>query len=146
MGPLVDEPYHRKVCSYLRAVTDEGADVLPVGLYVEPTIFDVPAPESVPIREEIFGPMAAVTTVTSNEAVVRMANNTPHGLAASVFSGSMREALRGARHPHRHRHRHRQLSRRGGHLHTLRRLQAVRVRRRDNSVCAHEQYTELETI
>ena len=102
LGPLVDEPHHRKVCSYLRAGADEGAGVLLGGrslggLYVEPTIFDVNDSDSVLIREEIFGPVAAVTTVTSNEAAVRMANNTPYGLAASVFSGNMREALRGAR-------------------------------------------------
>ena len=67
------------------------------GLYVEPTIFDVYDVDSVLIREQIFGPVAAVTTVTSNEAAVRMANDTPYGLAASVFSGNRREPLRGAR-------------------------------------------------
>ena len=52
-------------------------------------------PDSVLMREEIFGPVAPVTTVTSNETAIRVANNTPNGLAASVFSGNMREALRG---------------------------------------------------
>ena len=150
LGPLVDEPHHTKVCSYLRAGVDEGAGVLLGGrslggLYVEPTIFDVNDTDSVLITEEIFGPVAAVTTVTSNEAAIGMANNTPYGLAASVFSANMREALRGAR-----------AIRAGtvtvncygeGDISTpFGGYKQSGFGGRDNSVYAHEQYTELKTI
>ena len=74
-----------------------------------------------------------------------MANNTPYGLAASVFSGNMREALRGAR-----------AIRAGtvtvncygeGDISTpFGGYKQSGFGGRDNSVYAHEQYTELKTI
>ena len=115
------------------------------GLYLEPTIFDVAGPDSVLMWEEIFGSVAAVTTVSSNETAIRVANNTPYGLAASVFSGNMREALRGAR------------DIRAGTV-TVNCYGEDDISTpfggykqsgfggRDNSVYAHEQYTELKTI
>ena len=114
-------------------------------LYLEPTIFEVAGPDSVLMWEEIFGSVAAVTTVSSNETAIRVANNTPYGLAASVFSGNMREALRGAR-----------AIRAGtvtvncygeGDIFTpFGGYKQSGFGGRDNSVYVHEQYTELKTI
>ena len=150
LGPLVDESHHRKVCSYLRAGSGEAVETLlggrPLGgLYVEPTIFDVTGADSVLAKDEIFGPVAAVTTVAGNETAIRMANDTPYGLAASVFSGNLREALRAAR------------GLRAGTV-TVNCYGEGDISTpfggykqsgfggRDNSVYAHEQYTELKTI
>jgi gamma-glutamyl-gamma-aminobutyraldehyde dehydrogenase len=48
-------------------------------------------------REEIFGPVLAITTAGSDDEALRLGNDTCYGLQASIFSGGIRNALRGAR-------------------------------------------------
>ena len=48
-------------------------------------------------REEIFGPVLAVTTAGSDDEALRLGNDTCYGLQASLFSGGIRNAMRGAR-------------------------------------------------
>jgi succinate-semialdehyde dehydrogenase/glutarate-semialdehyde dehydrogenase len=44
-------------------------------------------------REEIFGPVSAISTFSSEDEAVRLANDTPYGLAAYVYSRDLRRAL-----------------------------------------------------
>ncbi len=52
------------------------------------------APDSRLFREEVFGPVLAVTTFETAAQAIALANDTPYGLAASVFTGSLRNAIR----------------------------------------------------
>jgi gamma-glutamyl-gamma-aminobutyraldehyde dehydrogenase/4-guanidinobutyraldehyde dehydrogenase/NAD-dependent aldehyde dehydrogenase len=67
------------------------------GFYVEPTIFDGVDNAGRIGQEEIFGPALAVTTVRGAEEGVRVANESPYGLAASVWTADLTTAHRAAR-------------------------------------------------
>ena len=65
-----------------------------VGCFYPPTLLaDVPAHAGI-LREEIFGPVAPVVTWTSEDEVLRWANESEYGLAAYVYSGSLQRAMR----------------------------------------------------
>jgi aldehyde dehydrogenase (NAD+) len=67
------------------------------GYFVEPTVLaDLPATSRV-VREEIFGPVAALLPASSYEEAVRLANDTPFGLTAALFTRDLGKALRFAR-------------------------------------------------
>ena len=115
------------------------------GIFVEPTVVDGVAADSRLFREEVFGPVLAVTTFETVAQAVALANDTPYGLAASVYTGSLRNAIR--------------LSReiRAGVV-TVNCFGEGDVTTpfggykesgfggRDKSIFAHDQYTELKTI
>lgn len=99
LGALIDKDHCSKVASYLSI----AADVTTVtggstdGAYITPTIFDnVPADHKL-ATDEIFGPVLTITSVSSTEQAIEIANNTPYGLTASVFSANGRRAIRTAR-------------------------------------------------
>src|SRR5262249_17398072 len=64
------------------------------GYYVQPTVLTDVAPDSRVVREEIFGPVAAVLPAGSYAEAIRLANDTPYGLSASVFTNDLSRALR----------------------------------------------------
>ncbi|MEM8787470.1 MAG: aldehyde dehydrogenase [Pseudomonadota bacterium] len=94
LGALIDAEHLKKVKGYLKrgALVGGKAD----GPYVPPTIYDAKPGEKL-ATEEIFGPVLAVLTAASDDAAVRMANDTDYGLTASVFSANGRKAIRAAR-------------------------------------------------
>jgi betaine-aldehyde dehydrogenase len=102
MGPLVSKEQYERVRSYQELGKSEaklaagGArpSGMEKGYYVEPTIFyDVPNSARI-AREEIFGPVAAVIPFSSEEEAIRVANDTPYGLAAAVWSRDIFKCLR----------------------------------------------------
>ena len=64
------------------------------GYFIQPTIFTNTRPDMKIVREEIFGPVGVVIKFHDEEDVIRQANDTHYGLAASVFSKNIDRALR----------------------------------------------------
>ena len=97
MGPLVSEEQLHRVLSYIRKGVEEGATLLcggrrleeenlKDGFFVEPTVFEDVTPEMTIAREEIFGPVLALIRVDTLEEALRLANDVPYGLSASIFT------------------------------------------------------------
>ncbi|MBT2549324.1 aldehyde dehydrogenase [Arthrobacter sp. ISL-65] len=103
LGPLAFQDQRDKVASYVDLGVSEGATVLtgggrpniPLGGYFfEPTVLtDVDNSMRV-VREEIFGPVAAIMPFETEEEVLRLANDTQYGLAAGVWTTNLARAHR----------------------------------------------------
>ncbi|HZR94859.1 MAG TPA: aldehyde dehydrogenase family protein [Gaiellaceae bacterium] len=92
-GPLISARQREHVLELYGAATDEGARALVgggaldrPGFFVEPTVFVDTTNEMRINREEIFGPAVAVIRAGDAEEAVRIANDTPYGLAAAVWT------------------------------------------------------------
>ncbi len=106
VGALVDTQQLNTVLSYIDSGRQAGAQVLiggqrtleeTGGLYVEPTIFDGVDNAMKIAQEEIFGPVLSVISFDSAEEAVAIANDTPYGLAAAVWTADLSKAHRTAR-------------------------------------------------
>ena len=102
MGPLVSKDQFDRVRSYQELGKKEAklaagggrASSMLRGYYVEPTIFyDVDNSARI-AQEEIFGPVAAVIPFSNEGDAIRIANDTPYGLAAAVWSRDIFKAFR----------------------------------------------------
>jgi acyl-CoA reductase-like NAD-dependent aldehyde dehydrogenase len=104
IGPLSSQSQLDTVSGYLDLAEREAARVLAgggrpngSGYFVEPTVLaDLPANSRV-VREEIFGPVAVLLPASSYEEAVALANDTPFGLTAALFTRDLSKALRFAR-------------------------------------------------
>jgi gamma-glutamyl-gamma-aminobutyraldehyde dehydrogenase len=153
LGAMVTREHFDKVMGYVEAGKKEGATVVDGGdaivdgdgLYIAPTVFDGVTRDMTIAREEIFGPVLSVVSVASDAEAVELANDTCYGLQASLFTANLKRAHRVAR-----------------------AIQAGTVTvncygegdittpfggykqsgfgGRDNSLQAHDQYTETKTI
>jgi betaine-aldehyde dehydrogenase len=102
MGPLVSKEQYDRVRSYQEIGKGEAKLVsgggrpkqLDRGYYVEPTIFANVSNSDRIAREEIFGPVASVIPFEDEKDAVKIANDTPFGLAAAVWSRDIYRALR----------------------------------------------------
>ncbi len=105
MGPLVSRRQRDRVESYIAFGLEEGAtlacggDRLPGDLgergnFLMPTIFTDTTPHMRIVREEIFGPVLAVQTFTDEADAVKIANDSPYGLAGAVFTNDAARAHR----------------------------------------------------
>lgn len=94
LGALVDAEHCKKVKGYLKGTALAGGTAK--GNFIEPTIYEVKASDK-RAQEEIFGPVLSVIEVASTEEAIQLANDTRYGLAAAVFTSNVRTALRAAR-------------------------------------------------
>lgn len=74
-------------------ITLGGAKPSGEGAFYPPTVMLVSADNSI-LKEEIFGPVAVVVTVDSDEEAIRLANDTEYGLISYVYSGALDRAIR----------------------------------------------------
>ena len=101
MGPLVSEEHLEKVTSYIEIGKREAKVLagggrpknLKRGYYVEPTIFATDNTTRI-AREEIFGPVVACIPFKDEADALKIANDTPYGLAAAVWSRDIFKCLR----------------------------------------------------
>jgi phenylacetaldehyde dehydrogenase len=101
MGPLVSDEQLARVMGYIDSGRSEGAR--PVtggkrvgedGYFVEPTVMVDARPDMRIVREEIFGPVVAVTPFEEMDEVIRLANDSIFGLAAGIWTKDISRALR----------------------------------------------------
>ncbi|OLD66782.1 MAG: betaine-aldehyde dehydrogenase [Acidobacteria bacterium 13_1_40CM_2_68_10] len=104
LGPQVSEAQMARVLSFVDKGKGEGARLVlggerapGKGYFVRPTIFDGVRNDMTIAREEIFGPVLSVLRFREIDEVVRLANDTPYGLAAAVWTKDIKKAHRAAR-------------------------------------------------
>lgn len=150
IGSMVSPAHFEKVRSYLEHASAENLHAVFGGntegdIFVEPTVFDGVSADSRLFQEEIFGPVLAVTTFTTLDEAIALANDSVYGLAASVYTDNLRNAIK--------------LSREiragvvtvncfgeGDASTPFGGYKESGFGGRDKSIWAHDQYTEIKTI
>jgi (Z)-2-((N-methylformamido)methylene)-5-hydroxybutyrolactone dehydrogenase len=104
VGPVTTQPQYQKVLDYIRIAKQEGAvcrlgggpaqrPECGSGWFVEPTIFTGVKPSMRIAQEEVFGPILSIIPFDTEEEAIQIANGTVYGLAAGVWTQSIRRAL-----------------------------------------------------
>ncbi|AXK52443.1 MULTISPECIES: aldehyde dehydrogenase [Pseudomonas] len=105
-GAMVDARQTASVMGYIKGAREQGAELACGGRqliidgsdnYIEPTIFTGVDRQMTLFREELFGPVLAVTAFDHEEQAVALANDSVYGLAASLWSDDLNRAHRVAR-------------------------------------------------
>lgn len=101
IGTLITESEATRVQAAIRDASETGATVLcggeRDGAIVHPAVVANVDPSAPLSQEELFGPAVAVTPVSTVDEAVDLANNTPYGLGAGIFTSDVSQALRFAR-------------------------------------------------
>ena len=96
LGPIINEKQVERVRGIVDGSVSEGAEVrvggTPDGLFWPATVLDGVTPSMPAFTQEIFGPVAPVTTFADDDEAVELANATDHGLVAAVQSGDQQRA------------------------------------------------------
>ncbi len=99
MGPVINEKQCERIMNYINKTKEEGAKLLyggdilsklpngeeVKGNYIQPTLFEISSDNTI-FHEEIFGPVLGITTFSSDDEAIKLANNSTYGLAGAVWS------------------------------------------------------------
>ena len=153
LGAIISREQYDKILGYIEIAKEQGAEVITGGnsinsgdsLFIEPTLFSSVNADMVIAKEEIFGPVFAMMVVESDEDAIKLANDTSYGLQASLFTSSVTKA-----------HRYGRALQAGtvsvncygeGDISTpFGGYKLSGFGGRDNSLMAHDQYTETKTL
>jgi succinate-semialdehyde dehydrogenase/glutarate-semialdehyde dehydrogenase len=99
VGPLIDDSAVAKVVRHVADAIDRGADLLVggeriEGRFFEPSVLAGVTAEAAMSCEETFGPVAGIARFSSEEEAIRIANDTPYGLAAYFYSQGLGRVTR----------------------------------------------------
>lgn len=108
IGPVISAEHRNKVLGYYDKAKADGATVLagggaaevagyPGGYWVAPTVWTGLPETSAVVRDEIFGPCTHITPFDTEEEAIALANDTPYGLATSIWTTSLGRAHRTAK-------------------------------------------------
>src|SRR5690606_6190818 len=111
VGPLSSPAQLAKVAGYVAQARERGVAIATggaattdpetgAGWFFQPTILDALAPADPCVQEEIFGPVLAVQVAEDAEQALALANGTPYGLVAGIYTGNVDRALALARDLH----------------------------------------------
>lgn len=109
IGPMIHEAHLEKVLSMIHNATEAGSSLIAggqrlngaaydAGYFVAPTVIDRVSPETQLFREEVFGPVLAVTRFRGTEQALQLANAVDYGLANSVWTKNIDRAWHVAKH------------------------------------------------
>ena len=107
LGPMINAAQKRRIETYLAGASADRLKTLATGTivkdapkggyYVPPTLIGRPPENHKIVQEEVFGPVLAAMTFEDEADAIRLANGTPYGLVAGVWSRDAKRALRVAR-------------------------------------------------
>lgn len=97
IGPLINQGGYDKVEKHVQDAKDKGAEILTGGsgqvkdsaYFYEPTVMKHITDDMICMSEETFGPVIPIRKITSDEEAIRLANDTPFGLAGYFFTESV---------------------------------------------------------
>lgn len=106
IGAIVSQQHMEKIMSYIALAREEGGTILTggerifldgdlsEGWYISPTIIEGLGPECRTNQEEIFGPVVTVTPFETEDEALALANSTPYGLSATLWTSNLNRAHR----------------------------------------------------
>jgi acyl-CoA reductase-like NAD-dependent aldehyde dehydrogenase len=104
MGPLTDDRARQYVLALVESAVADGAEIVcggeavtGPGFFMEPTVLRNVIPQMKIASDEIFGPVLPILKFTDQDDEIALANDTPYGLAAYVFTTNLTKGLRAAR-------------------------------------------------
>lgn len=99
VGPLITEAHRRRVTAMVDGAAASGVTIAlgghalaRPGFFMEPTIFVEPDADTPIVRDEVFGPVLVTAKFDDTDEAVRLANTSPYGLGATVWTRGLNEA------------------------------------------------------
>jgi acyl-CoA reductase-like NAD-dependent aldehyde dehydrogenase len=100
VGPVIDEGARERIVDWIEEARAAGAEILTGGSLdgelVEPTVIASASPELKVSCQEVFGPVVTVNRYRTLEEAIELANGTPYGLQAGIFTSSIRTGMKAA--------------------------------------------------